>query len=305
MVQSFDQNRIYLIGNPTRDRIVSETIVEKTLGGTVLYAGLFLARSGFPVSVVGKGDREMLAWMRSRGIDTDHFTLSNRITTFENRYGPEGRRQSARPGSKIRINEVPKSVFRARAALVGAVMGEVDPQVLQLPRSGIMMLDAQGFLRHPGSRDQVILRADDLLKAAVEGCDILKTDASEAEVITGTGDNRESALLLHQTGANIVIVTMAAEGCGIYDGRRWIRIRAPSLQAVDSTGAGDVFDAAFLAAYLQNGDALEAGCFAASAAALSVTGIGTAAVPSAKEAREVMASYYRSQRLVTIQRMSR
>ena len=47
---------IHLIGNLTRDHIVNGPKRVKAFGGSVLYAGLFLARSGYEVTIIGKGD---------------------------------------------------------------------------------------------------------------------------------------------------------------------------------------------------------------------------------------------------------
>jgi sugar/nucleoside kinase (ribokinase family) len=298
-----ESDRIYLIGNPTRDRIVRGGETIKTLGGTVLYAGLFFARAGIPVYIVGKGDREMLSWIESCGIGSDYFTLTNRVVSFENRYGHAGRHQLARPGTKIVLAEIPKSVFEARAVLVGAVLMEVDPHIIRTPRSGLLMLDVQGFLRNLGVGGKVIFRVNPTLEAAISGCDILKADEHEAAAITQTADNRKSARRLHQMGPRIVIITLSSRGSGIFDGRRWIRIHAPKLQTVDPTGAGDVFDAAFLAEYLRTGDVISAGCFGTVAATLSVAGFGTTAVPSDETVRQAVQDHFHAKRMVTVERL--
>ena len=304
MNQPTENHCICLIGNPTRDLIVRGRKRVHTVGGTVLYAGLFFARSGIPVSIVGRGDKEMLAWIEARGIGVDHFKLANRVVTFENHYERNGRRQFARHGSSIDLSEIPQSVFQARAILVGAVLMEVDPRIVSAPRRGVLLLDVQGFLRDLGSAGEVILRANQALEKAIGGCDILKADQREAEAITGSRHLRDSARRLHQMGPQIVIITLSARGCGIFDGQSWIRIRPPKLRAVDSTGAGDVFDAAFLAEYVRSSDAMEAGRYGSAAAGLSVAGFGTTAVPSADQVRKAVRKHYRSRRAVTVERLS-
>jgi sugar/nucleoside kinase (ribokinase family) len=295
--------QIVLIGNPTRDRIVRDGKTVNTLGGTVLYAGLFLARSGIPVSIVGKGDKEMLAWIESCGIGSEHFILSQRVAAFENYYGLTGRKQQAQPGSNIVFSEVPQAAYRASGILVGAVLMEVDPRIIISPRSGLLMVDAQGFIRKLEDDGRVALRFNPALEKAISGCDILKADGREAEAITGTNDVRESARRLYQMGPRIVIITLAARGCGIFDGHQWIRIRAPELHVADPTGAGDVFDAAFLAEYLRAEDVITAGCCGTVAASLTVAGLGTAAVPSAGQVRQVIRDRYRADHMVVVERL--
>ena len=165
------------------------------------------------------------------------------------------------------------------------------------------MLDVQGFLRNLSAGGTVVLRVDSMFQAAIAGCDIVKADEQEAEAITGTTDPVASARRLHRMGPSIVIITLSSRGSGIFDGRRWIRIRPPKMQTVDPTGAGDVFDAAFLAEYLRTGDVIAAGRFATAAAALSVAGFGTAAVPSAESVNRVLQAHFQSERMVTIRRV--
>jgi hypothetical protein len=48
---------------------------KKHLGAAVLCAGMFPARSGIPVTIVGNGDKDILALIKSRGIGSDYFIL--------------------------------------------------------------------------------------------------------------------------------------------------------------------------------------------------------------------------------------
>ena len=55
---------------------------------------------------------------------------------------------------------------------------------------------------------------------------------------------------------------------------RLIRVRAPHIEAQDTTGAGDVFAAGFVVACMEGRALPEAGRFAVAASALSVQGLG-------------------------------
>lgn len=75
-------------------------------------------------------------------------------------------------------------------------------------------------------------------------------------------------------GAQVVVLKRGGDGVSIAtpDARHFI---APaSSQPVDSTGAGDSYAGAFLAYYLETGDALSAGQLAAKVAAATVSGFG-------------------------------
>ncbi len=88
-------------------------------------------------------------------------------------------------------------------------------------------------------------------------------------------------------GPQIASLTMGADGCAIYTPTTsLVRIPGHSVEAVDSTGAGDVFHGAFVHAYLHGESPLEAARFANSAAALKCKGMtGRSPLPSEEEIR--------------------
>ena len=80
-----------------------------------------------------------------------------------------------------------------------------------------------------------------------------------------------------ETGAAVVCVTLGEQGSLARVGGREIRTPAYPVSVVDSTGAGDVFRAGFLAAWLHGGDATEvedALRWANATAALKCRGLG-------------------------------
>jgi sugar/nucleoside kinase (ribokinase family) len=291
---------IHLIGNPTRDHIVNGPKDVKTFGGSVLYAGLFLARSGYAVAIIGKGNDEMKNWIERRDINATYFYRASRVVEFKNVYVQNRREQFARRGEKIYLSEVPDAAFRSQAILVGSVLQEVDPEIVRAPRQAVLMLEAQGFIRHLSPDGKVLHRKRRDAEAAVRYCDILKVDEAEAAVLTAATRADTAARVLHQMGPKIVIVTCGEKGVTIFDGSRMIRIRAPAAEVVDPTGAGDVFGAAFLIRYLQTEDLIQAGLFASTAAALSMTEFGTAAVPSAQEASRGVKRFFKDLDAVSI-----
>jgi ribokinase len=71
-----------------------------------------------------------------------------------------------------------------------------------------------------------------------------------------------------------VVVTLGEVGALWTDGSELVRVAAPAVDVVDTTGAGDAFAAGLLAARLRGAgpeDALEAGC-ALAARAITVPG---------------------------------
>ncbi|QGV81195.1 carbohydrate kinase family protein [Streptomyces ficellus] len=114
----------------------------------------------------------------------------------------------------------------------------------------------------------------DRFLAAVEGVGLLLPNADEAALLTGLADPGEAAAALSHRFP-LVAVTLGASGALVAaSGRIVARVAAPPARAVDSTGAGDAFTGAYLAAHLAGASptaAAEAGC---RAGAMAVTVLG-------------------------------
>ena len=85
-------------------------------------------------------------------------------------------------------------------------------------------------------------------------------------------------MVARRTGA-VVVAKLGAEGALVHDGSSLLRLPAPLVEVVDTTGAGDSFNAAFVAALIR-GQEVPAAAEGAVAAASALV----AAQPSAREA---------------------
>ena len=121
--------------------------------------------------------------------------------------------------------------------------------------------------------------------------DILFASRDEAEALTGTRDPRAAFAALKQTGAREVVLKLGQRGCLIAEQDGIREVPPFPVRAVDSTGAGDAFVAAFLQARLQHWPGAEAALAAnaAGAAAASVVGAG-AQLPASREVRRILES---------------
>lgn len=127
--------------------------------------------------------------------------------------------------------------------------------------------------------------SDELLK----NISIITPNESEAELLTGIKvTDEQSALkaasLLHAKGIETVIITMGAAGAFLLSHGKHEIIRAPKVEPVDTTAAGDTFNGALVVALSEGKSITESIVFANKAAAISVTRIGAqASVPYRKE----------------------
>jgi ribokinase len=118
---------------------------------------------------------------------------------------------------------------------------------------------------------------------------VITPNRIEAEGITGIKINGDESIVkaaevLYQNGVDHVVITLGKDGALLYSGSpTWI----PSIPAVavDTTGAGDVFNAALTVALAEGKTTGDAVAFANKAAAKSITRLG--AIPSIPHRNEL------------------
>ena len=121
---------------------------------------------------------------------------------------------------------------------------------------------------------------------------LLTPNESEAELLTGVSVTDEATAAraadkLLARGVQNVIITMGSRGAFVA-GKDWRQlIPGFKVNAVDATGAGDIFNGALVVALAEGRPLLEAARFASAAAAISVTRFG--AQPSAPSRPEIEA----------------
>jgi len=115
--------------------------------------------------------------------------------------------------------------------------------------------------------------------------DYFVPNLDEGRAITGKKDVHEVGAELRRMGARNVIIKMGHEGSFFTgDGCEAFSARSFEVEAVDSTGAGDVFDAALAYAVLNGMELKQAVMLANAAGAMSVTAFGgTASAPTTEE----------------------
>lgn len=125
---------------------------------------------------------------------------------------------------------------------------------------------------------------DDRLRAAMRQADLLLPNEAEALCLSGRDSLPEAVAELAAAGSRLVI-KLGARGALCVDGGRQYRVRPPRLCPVDTTGAGDCFNAGLLAGLARGlplPQAAALGC-AVGAASTQAAG-GTASAPGWDEA---------------------
>jgi sugar/nucleoside kinase (ribokinase family) len=202
---------------------------------------------------------------------------SPQSTTFENRYTGAGRVQFLRAqAARIDLGQVP-SVWRDASILhLGPIANEIDSNLPAGFSTAFLGVTPQGWMRQWDSEGRVSLRTWEVPGPILEQAGAIVISREDVG-----GDNELIEHLAHQT--RVLVVTEGSEGCILHWHGDRRRFRAPEVNEVDATGAGDVFAAAFFVRLHQTRDAWEAARFATLIASHSVTRPGLEGIPTQAE----------------------
>jgi ribokinase len=118
--------------------------------------------------------------------------------------------------------------------------------------------------------------ARELPDSLLRQVDVIIPNQSELYLLAGTESNLETAMRrLLDRGVQTVITTLGSEGAAYLQGKETLgRVPSHKVSVVDTTGAGDAFNAGFAYALASGRTIGEAVAFAGKVAALAVTRLG-------------------------------
>lgn len=275
VVGSANVDQVFRVSRiPTPGETVLSNGFSTALGGKGQNQAVAAARAGAStafIAAVGTDafGAEMLAGLNSDGVDTAQVRQVD---------GPSGT-------ALIAVDDAGENTIivepGANARLLGltpadeAAIAAADLLVMQLEIPLETVIEAADAAA--ASSTGVLLNAApirDLPDALLAALDILVVNEHEAAHLEAARPGVHLRDLVP-----MVVVTLGAEGAVMYlRGADGVRVAAPSVTAVDTTGAGDTFCGAFAAALAGDADPEAALRFAVVAASLSVESAG--AVPS-------------------------
>lgn len=127
-----------------------------------------------------------------------------------------------------------------------------------------------------------------LVKRILKKVDLFFPNLKEGTAITGAESKEDICGNLLDMGPDIVALKMGSEGSTIATEKETLFIPPFRVDSVDTTGAGDVFNAAFIFGHYRGWGMEKIGRFANAAAALSTTGYGNQAYPGVEGVDELM-----------------
>jgi len=245
------------------------------LGGTAAYAALTAQALGLRVGVVTSWGGDSVPDLDPRITVVNY--PSEHSTTFENISTPEGRIQFLHHlASNLSLNLIPDVWRNPSIVHLGPIAQEVDPTLVRNFPSALIGVTPQGWLRTFGSEGRIYPcewpESSFVLQKA--GATVLSFED------VGGFEERIDEMA---SSSRILAVTEAAEGSRVYWNGDVRRFRAPQIELIDDTGAGDIFAAAFFVRLFVTRDPWEAARFATQLSAFSVARAGLQSIPTAEE----------------------
>jgi sugar/nucleoside kinase (ribokinase family) len=232
--------------------------IEQSLGGNGANAAYTVGRLGVPVRLVGMVGRDgfgevVLAKLAMAGVDTSGIRRSaaSTATTVVLVSGRGDRRFLHRLGSSGEMYLEPDDFER-----------EIQPGIshyhlatpFTLPRMRAVYPELLRRARARGLATSLDTQWDSQgkwmseLAACLPLVDVLFANEDEARMLTGSTDPVKVAAALRDRGASTIVLKRGAEGCAVFTDREEFHAPAFRVNAVDTTGAGDCFAGAWLAA---------------------------------------------------------
>lgn len=279
---------------------------KKLCGGGPANFATGLSRLGLRsamVSVVGRDEFGcfLVDFLRSEGVDVGGVVFSTRTRTSLSFCGPVTRGnfpflQYGEPGPNLELTPEqvdPKRIAGARVLFVSGVGFSRSPSreasfhALECARQhrviGVFDLNyRKGFWP---SRKEVARHYE----AAVRLSDIVLGTTDEVKYVTGESTIEGAVKRLLGLGPRVVCVKAGAKGSTVMTKAGGVEIPAFRTTVLDTTGAGDAYDAGFVYGVLKGWNDRRSGAFASAVAAIVVSREGAApAMPTLEEVQEFL-----------------
>ncbi len=244
---------IMIIGQITLDHNIDYDGREEFInGGAVTFSGYAAAATGHSVAVVPKGDVRVIDPFRvfaDSRVDAIFPVVSETYTEMQNTYFTADRERRRCLNTKGIEPYQPSDLPDADARIYhlgGLVAGDFPASFVEACAArGDTALDVQGMMRFRNDDGTLALRDWPEKKQVLPLIRFLKTDAAEAEILTGTDDREKAAFLLCEWGAKEVVITHNTEAI-VCDGTRIYRSKLCPRNLTGRTGRGDTTFAGYL-----------------------------------------------------------
>jgi sugar/nucleoside kinase (ribokinase family) len=254
-------------------------------GGCAANAAMNLARLGMRVAVAGKVGNDFFAGfvrqeLEAKGVDVTGIRRSDTAPTSSTVILPvvsQDRRYIHTVGAnaELRVEDVDlEQVARARVLYVGGYLlfPGFEPAALARLFHFARERGIQTVLDVAGPQPEQSLKA---LAPVLPFTDVFLPNEDEAGLITGESDAWRQSEILLERGARTIVITRGAEGVVVRTQQAAYSAAALPIDFVDGSGAGDAFDAGYIAGLLEGWDLERTIAFASAVGASACTRLGT------------------------------
>ncbi len=284
---------LMILGPATRDVNIDYTGAEdRSVGGAVTFCTPAAHAAGAAVFAAVKIAAEDADIMDCFDLPKEDKALipSVKTTLMRNEYfTPDRERRNsscAAQSGPIAPAELPDVDFKL-CHLAGLLYGDFPDELIEaLHTRALVSADAQGFLRH-NEGGTMSLHDWAQKRRFLPYMAFFKTDAAEAEILTGLSDREAAARQLCAWGAKEVMVSHNSEML-VCDGTRVFRCPVRARNLSGRTGRGDTTFGAYLAERITGADMDEALLYATACVSLKMETPGVF-----KGKREDVESYIR------------
>lgn len=277
---SMDSIDYLAVGHITRD-LISDG---QRIGGSVVYAALTARALGLRAGIVTSwGEDVEEARIEDIGIVN---IKSDRSTTFQNIETETGRVQKVfHVASSLEYKHIPPGWRSSSIVHLAPVANEINPSMVRYFPNALVGITPQGWFRRWDESGNVSTGSWE---------DALHLLEHAGATVISVEDVAGEELMIEElaTVCRVLAVTEGDKGVRLYWNGDVRRFRPPPVRVVDTTGAGDIFAAAFFARLYSTRDPWEAARFATQLSAFSVTRVGLNSIPTQKEIEESLVEIY-------------
>lgn len=242
----------FIMGHISIDENIYQGEIVKEIGGAVVHSSCTSYAIGCKTGILTK-----LSFLDKNCLETftipeeDIFALNSKNTTsIRNIYHSEDKERrtciALSVADPFKIDDIPDNIESRIYHFAGLISGEFDNEMIKfLQNRGKIALDVQGFLRNVGKNKEMVFEDWKEKKKYLPYIDYLKTDAAEAEIMTGTKERGRAAKMLFEWGAKEIMITYNKEVL-IYDGIKYYTCPLKPRNLSGRTGRGDTCFSAYI-----------------------------------------------------------
>ncbi len=272
-------------------------------GGDVSNVAVAAARQGTNVALISRvgddqfGEKLRGLWSRE-GVNHEHVLSASSEDTglYFVFHDGDGHhfvyRRKGSAASRMSPVQIPDdAISDARMFYTSGISLGVSPELQSTTQQAIHVARQSGIsiAFDPNLRTALwpLDKARQVTHDAMRQCNIVLPGLDDARQLTNLHSPEDIVNFYHNLGAEVVALSLGADGVSVSDGQGIHIIPGISVPAVDATGAGDCFNGIFLSAYLKNKDAVKSAELANRGAALSTTSFGAVdPIPYGKDLTE-------------------